>query len=220
MKRTWKLLKIILLFLLVIGILISVGLYYASQKLEKIKNSIEPETLSQINSLISKEEQKNLEHKEFVTPDGKLKLKYLSNWREIKDPATLEKNLPKEIKENYGLEILFLARRLTGKGLSQLEICKGTLEAESVKEFIEATKALYQKEGWEMEIIDSSKPKDNEYIFEIRYSKPNRHSFRSKEKIVFLEDTAYIVTFFTAERDWNNFLKESNEIMDSVEIID
>jgi hypothetical protein len=198
--------------------------YLGEQQLKKLGVPLEnlpPVKLEEIKPEMFKEETGN--YKEFISPDGKLKMKYSSSWIEAKSEV-LEKITPEEYKREYELETLFSAQKFkVDGGFAQLVISKGVFGAEtSFEEIIEDMKEGNQKKGWSMEILKSEK-KGNEITFEAIYKKAERYDVRSKEKIIFLEPKegkkeTYFIAFLTLERYWQNFKDEADFIISSTQL--
>lgn len=217
-----KSIKIILIFLgivFLIGILTS---YFGRKYLGKLEEIIPPEKLSQLQGIspeqLLKSKEKE-EYNEFISPDGKLKMKYLSDWIEIKNEV-LEKTIPEEYRERYELKPLFSAQKFkTGGECAQLLISQGSFTAGiSFEEIIEEMKESNRQQGWNMELL-KSEFKEKEVIFEAKYQKEGRYDVRSKEKIVFGEEKDYLISFITFDKDWGRFIDEANSILNSVQII-
>lgn len=215
----WKLTKIIFIILIGLGAIFLIGSYYSEKKLEEFKELFNQERFSQFKSIMPEEEGL----KEFTSPDGKLKVTYLSNWREIKDEIFLKEIISGEIADEYNLEVLFLAQKLEEEKFSQLAITKGIFDnQESFEEIVDIIKGSDQKKGWETEIVNSE-TKNNENTFEAKYKKADRPEFHSQEKIILAnqeEGEVYIITVSTLEKDWRYFKEEINNIINSVQLID
>jgi hypothetical protein len=198
--------------------------YLGEQQLKKLGIPLEnlpPVKLEEIKPEMFKEETGN--YKEFISPDGKIKIKYPSNWIEIKGEI-LEKITSEEYRKKYQLETLFSAQKFKiDGGFAQLVVSKGIFGAEtSFEEIIKDMKEENQKKGWKMEILQSEE-KNSETIFEAIYKKAERYDVHSKEKIVFLEQKegkkeTYFIAFLTLERYWQNFKDEADFIISSIQL--
>jgi len=171
------------------------------------------------------EEPTNISYKEFISPDGKLKMIYPSDWIEIKDEKILEEITPKEKVEKYGLETLFFAQKLRKEKIAQLIISELNLDKQkNFENIIEEMKEANRQQGWEMEVI-KSEIKDNENIFEAKYRKQDRSDVHSKEKILLLEPETekrkvYLITVITLDKNWGEFAEEAEEIVNSAKLIE
>lgn len=216
-----RLIKTILIFLSMIflfGILIN---YFGKWQLGKLEEVIPLEKLSQIRGLSPEQllKPKEEEYQEFITPDGKLKVKYPPSWIEIKD-KTLQQIIPKEQIKKYNLKHLFLAQQFTTEGkFAQLIVDEWSFDAQkSFEEIIEEMKASNQEQEWDMKIIESE-VKGNEGVFEAKYQKSDRYDIHSKEKIIILEPEgekkkAYLIAFIAFDKDWAGFEKEADDIIE------
>ena len=186
---------------------------------------LQPEQLQEMLRSIKGEKPTKVSYKEFISPDGKLKIKYSSDWIEIKDEKILAKTTPKEKIEKYGLETLFLAQKLRKEKIAQLIISELNLDKKkSFENIIEEMKEANHQQGWEMEII-KSEIKDNENVFEAKYRKQDRYDTHSKEKILLLEPEdekrkVYLIAVITLDRDWQEFTEEADEIINSAQLVE
>jgi len=157
--------------------------------------------------------QENKEYKEFVSPDGKLKLKYSSDWMEM--PKESLKNFDQEaIKEG---QTLFLASKFKiEKTAFALLIIQELEKRKNPEEIIEEIQSEAKEKGGEVEII-SLDIKENRGYFEAKYKRKGG-TFRSKEKIILGENKFYLISIFSLEKDWPEFQDEANEILDSVQL--
>jgi hypothetical protein len=189
-------------------------------KFEELK----PEQLQEILQSIKGEKPTKISYREFISPDGKLKLFYLSDWIEIKDEKILEKTTPLERVEKYGQKTLLLAQKLRKEKIAQLIISELNLDKQkNFEDIIEEMKEVNHQQGWEMEII-KSEIKGSEDVFEAKYRKQDRYDTHSKEKIILLEPEGekrkvYSIAVITLDRDWQEFAEEAEEIINSVQLI-
>lgn len=200
------------------------GESFSIKELPKFER-VEPEQLKEILREIGGTNSDKIVYKEFTSPDGKLKMKYSSDWIEIKEEELLEKIIPKEEAEKYSLKNLFLAQKFKAGKYAQLKVNELTLaEKETIEKIIEEMKESNLQQGWDTEII-KLEIKDNEAIFEAKYQKPDRLATHSKEKIIILESQegkkkAYLIVFIAFEKDWRELEKEADEILESAHLID
>jgi Fe2+ transport system protein B len=159
------------------------------------------------------------ESKEFISPDGKLKLKYSSEWIEF--PKESLKNLNKEIVKT-GSEILFFAQKFNLKEAAFASLVVQELNSESgsgLEEIIENIKKEAEEKNVEMEIIKLEIEERKAYL-ETKYQQEGGDILHSKEKIILTEDKIYLIDFISPDKNWLQFEKEAEEIFDSVQIID
>ncbi|XOA42701.1 MAG: hypothetical protein ACKKMO_02725 [Candidatus Nealsonbacteria bacterium] len=156
---------------------------------------------------------------EFVSPDGKLKLKYPSNWIKMEKESleTFNKEIARE-----GAKNLFFAQKFKIKEntLAILIVQELTLEKEtSLEEIIEEMKEKTKEKDGEME-IEKSEFDDKIVYLEVKYKRDETPILYSKEKIILEEDKAYLITFLNPNNNWSGFEEEINEIFNSIQIID
>jgi len=156
--------------------------------------------------------QQKTEIKEFISPDGKLKFKYSSDWIEM----------PKESWQEINAEakVLFFANKfkLEKAALASLIVQELDLEKEkSVKEIVEEIEKEVKAKNGEMEILNLE-IKDKEADLKIKYKKETGPIFVSKEKIILGDNKFYLISIFALEKDWLEFENETNEIFNSIQL--
>ena len=152
--------------------------------------------------------------KEFISPDGKLKLEHHSDWMET--PKESLENLNEEPIKEGG--VLFLAQKFKlEKTAFAILIVQELEKKENIEELIEGFKNATKEKGGEIEII-SLNIKENDGYFEAKYKREDS-IFRSKEKIIFRGDKFYLISIFALEKDWSEFESEANEILGSAQLI-
>lgn len=159
---------------------------------------------------------KNEGNKEFISPDGKLKISYPSDWLEM-DMRTLESYVQREIEEKP----LFLAQKLVieKSTLAILTINKlKSGENSNAEQIIEKMKEDTQNKGNKMEVL-KLETDGKETIFEAEYSKENAPVLRSKEKMISNEEI-YLVSFFAFKENSVEFENEAEEIINSAQLIE
>lgn len=153
---------------------------------------------------------------EFVSPDGKLKLKYPSDWMRG-DENLLEYFNQEIIKEEA--EILFFGQKLNvkEKTFASLVIQKFSFPKEETTEtIIQKLKDDSKEKGSEMEIVKIEE-KEKEIVFEAQYKKQGEPDLYSKEKIIRSGEDNYLITFITLSNTWPDFKEEASRILDSTE---
>jgi hypothetical protein len=158
------------------------------------------------------------ETKEFISPDGKLKLKFSTDWIELS--ASILEALNKEaVKE--GAKILLYAQKmnLEKKAFASLVVQEVEIKEDAnLEELIEKLKKENKEKGVEMEII-ASEIKGREGIIEAEYKRKEGIIFHSKTKVILEKNKCWLITIFSLKQDWINFKEEANEILNSVEIL-
>lgn len=165
--------------------------------------------------------------KEFISSDGKLKLKYPSDFTEIEDKNTLERMVSEENEKKYNLKILLFAQNFNFKEKKYEQLIVSEFNVEESKNFdniIEIMKETNKKAGWEMEIL-KSEIKNNELIFEAKYQKEGKKTFRSKEKIISLpekegKEKVFSIAVISLEENWIDFQKKAEEIINSTQLVE
>jgi len=156
--------------------------------------------------------QQKTETKEFVSPDGKLKFKYSSDWMEMPKESG-EKTINPEAKALF-FATKFKMEKAAFASLGVQELSGKRDIGEIIKEMEKETK----EKGGEMQILNSE-IKAKEAYLKTRYKKEGEQNFISKEKIILGEEKVYLISIFSFERFWPGFEGESEEILNSVEII-
>jgi hypothetical protein len=154
------------------------------------------------------------EDQEFISPDGKLKLKYPSDWMRG-DKSLLEYFNQEIIKEEA--KILFFGQKLDVKKgtFASLVIQKFTFLEKETGAIIQKFKDDSRERGSEMEAMKIEE-KEKEVIFEAQYTKQGEPDLYSKEKMIRNGEENYLITFITLASSWSNFEEEANQILDSV----
>jgi len=154
-------------------------------------------------------------YKEFTSPDGKITFRYPADWTEI-DFKAVENVFQKEIEEKP----LFFAQKFLG-GIDKIAFM--TVEETSLderknpEEVIEQIKTGAAEKGGEAEIL-TSEIQNNEMVIEIKYKNNKGLLFHSIEKLFFMDKT-YSISLLSGERDWPEFEKEAEEIINSIQIL-
>ncbi|MDI6883403.1 MAG: hypothetical protein QMC93_02995, partial [Patescibacteria group bacterium] len=154
--------------------------------------------------------------REFISPDGKLKLRYSSDWVEM-PKETLEKFNQAMIKE--GAEVLLLAQKIDiEKGTSASLVVQEFFSKErGLEEVIEEIKADFKERGAEIEIL-KSEIKNGEAFLEGKSVQEEIPAFYFRERVILYENKDYLIVFLTLEKDWPEFENEANEILNSVSL--
>jgi hypothetical protein len=220
-----KSIKIVFIFSGTVFLLAILVNYLGKRQFEKLEKIIPPEELSEIQTF-SPEQLLELEEKglkEFVSPEGDFKIKYPSDWIEIKSEF-FEKEVLEDYEKKYDLKKILVAQKFTLKGeFAFLIISVGNFQAQKTTEdIIEEMKEANQEQGWEMQVINLEANK-NEATFGAEYQKTDRNTLHSQEKIIFLQaqegiKRGYSVAIITLEKDWHSFGTETEEIINSIEI--
>jgi len=154
--------------------------------------------------------------KEFISPDGKLKLRYPANWTGIS-----EENLKKINQKGdfINSEILFLSQKINiQEGLIVfLAVEKINREATDFDKVIEEIKADIENKGSEVKIVQLDKEKKEAFL-EVKSKNTKSGNLLEKEKIVGFDSEYYLIGIGTLERDWPELEKEAEGIFNSIEL--
>lgn len=157
--------------------------------------------------------QPEIETKEFISPDEKLKFQYSSDWTEMPKEAWQE-------TINTEGKILFFASKFKIEKLVFSSLVAQELNWEgNIEEFIEKMKKETKEKGGEMKILNQE-IKNQEAVLKVRYQKGEKTNFISKEKIILGEGKIYLISIFSPERFWPEFDQEADEILNSVQLLD
>jgi len=159
---------------------------------------------------------KEEDYKEWISQDGKLKMKYPADWMEMK----------KEIFEGFTQEdkgkTLFFAQKFELEKAAQafLTVQELNLEEENgIEEIIEEMKKNVEEKEGEMEIL-KLEIEDKTAVFEASYKGKTGFPLRSKEKIILNEKKGYLISFSTFEKNWPDLQKEAEEIINSAILLE
>jgi len=185
---------------------------------EKGIDSIPDISMLDISNIKSTDfEKKEQGYKEFVSPDGRLKLSYPSSWLEVEDENL---NDLQEKAESQGLKLLFLAQNLNLAGFGQILVHEGYFDyQEEFEQIIEKMKQINQEQDWDMQVMNLE-IKDEEAVFEAKYQKTGRYSLHSKEKIVLIETTEGkkkmgLIAFIVFDKNWSDFKEQADFVIGS-----
>lgn len=205
-----KFIILIILFILILAF----GSYWQFRNFRQSVSEIRfPEFKMPTPQSFSSVEVKN---KEFVSPDGKFKLNYLSDWTDI-GTETLKKINSGVVDKNA--ETLFFGSKFKfdKAAFASLLIQEMNL-GEKIEEIIKEMKESSKKNGAEM-TITKLEIVEKEAYFEAEYKKEDGTIFISKEKILFPQEKAYLVSVFAVDSFWPEFKAEADEILNSAQII-
>lgn len=174
----------------------------------------------------SLEQPQSTNPKEFISPDGHLKLTYTSDWIEVRNEEVLQNFTPEEPTQEYRLQTLLLASRPTKGSFSSsglLLVRKGELKDGSFKKVVDIMKETNKKEGWNMKILDSHE-KEEALEMKIEYTKLEHSSYYSKEKIFLSErggeTNIYTIAIVGEQKNWQQIEPAAQEIISSAQLID
>lgn len=155
------------------------------------------------------------EEKEFVSPDGKLKIKYGSDWREMGgDGGLLDLNK----QQIEGAKILFFAQKISENSIGFLSVQEIEVAPEQkLEEMVAKIKQETATSGTE---IINLVLEDRKAIFEIDHKKEGFPGFHSKQKILKEANKAYIISVTSFSQSWSDFEQEASQILNSTQIVE
>jgi hypothetical protein len=180
-----------------------------------------PEEIPFFEKEEARKESKELE--EFISPDGKFKIKYPAKWLKL-ERDFFKKAIPEELEEKYQFKFLLLAQKFGTYESGQFVISEMTFEKEKeIEDFIKEMQDILRNYGRIMEVAFIQE-KENEAVFEARYLKPNSPNLYSKDKILSLNlnggKKVFWVEFITLESSWPSLKEEIEKILETAEIIE
>ena len=155
---------------------------------------------------------------ELISPDGKLKLKYPSQWIKM-TPDTLEK-LNRALIDEKAKNLLFVQGIKVETGdLVFLMIQELILEEKNgLEEIIETIKERVKEQGGKAE-ISNLKIEDKIAYFEGKFEGENPPPVYLKEKIILTDNKVYLVILFNLKNNWSGFEREISEILNSFQLL-
>jgi len=205
--------SLLIIFVLIVGLGLITHWQFLSFK--KSLTEIGPPEIKIPEPKLELPSQESKEHKEFISPDGKLKLEYPDNWMEM-GQGFLEKFNQEAVQLNEAKILLFVFQfKLEKAALSFLTVQE--LNLKKVDEIIEGMKKDTEEKGGEMEIVKIETENENAY-FEAKYKRENSDS-HSKERIIITGESSYLVSVFSPEKDWQATIDEADSILNSIQIV-
>lgn len=157
----------------------------------------------------------NVTTKEFVTPDGKLKVYYTSEWIET-DKGILEGLNKEAIKSKVG-EVLLFAHKFSFSGSFYfVSLLVQKINSTDTKEIFEGMKNDIEERKGQMEVLNLE-TEDKNISFEAKYKEEDGYTLYSKEKIFIGKENSYLVSLFAPEENLEKLVEESSSILSSVE---
>jgi len=155
--------------------------------------------------------------REWVSPDGKLKLTYSANWMET-DQTFLEYFGQTGISLAKTDLLLFAYQfDLKKQNLALLTVNKN-IDQESLEEILEEMERNVEEQGGEIK-IDASETENGIVWLKIISKFPDQPNFYSKGKVLFNENEIYLVIFTSYQADWPKFEQEAQEILNSAHLV-
>ncbi len=156
------------------------------------------------------------EEKEWVSPDGKLKLTHPGDWLAMDENFLKHLNQPKVFLVET--KILFFAYQFKIKEQSLAFLMVGEIGPEkTLEEIIEEIKRNVERQNGQIEItiLDTE---DKVTRLEIISTVPGQPNFYSKGKIIFSTKKTYLIMLSVPQKDWPQFKQEVEKILDSVQL--
>ena len=151
--------------------------------------------------------------KEWISPDGKLKLTYSAKWTSTDE--TFAGHLDQAGIDLEETELLFLAYQ-TDPSLAFLMVNK-TAGKKSLEEIAKEIEEKIKEQGGESEITILEEDKGGELKIISGY--PGQPESCSRGKIIFGQEAIYLVVLSSYQADWPKFEQEAQEILDSAQFI-
>jgi len=153
--------------------------------------------------------------REFLVPDGDLKITYAESWQEI-DPLAFSI----DALDTEKMKTLFFTTKteLASMKIGWLMVQQLKFEEEAgFEEIIEEIKVTGEDQGVKTEIknLDIG---ENTAEFEISQSLPG-YATKGKGRIIFTEKNIYSVIIFSFFNDWNFFREEAGQILNSTQVL-
>ena len=214
MKNIVKKIVLIILVSLVGLFLMSLLVNRQAKKWQEFSPSISVPDLE-----LPKTQSQEIVLKEFISPDGKLKLKYPSDWTEV-NTTTFEGTLSEEAKKVFNP--LFLAQKMKIENFifSTLAVEELFSEGEKTPEEIVADIENYHQQKEKITILKLEK-EEKKIIFE--GSQGEMFGFNIFLKGAFLptkENKTYLVIFTVFGKDWAEFQKDIEKVLESIELLE
>ena len=206
--------KLFLLFLVSLILFFSFLTYWRFREFQKSLSKIEFPKFEMPKTDLFPQPAK-IEEKEFVSPDGKLKLKYGSDWREMGGDSGL---LDFSKQRTEGTKTLFFGQKISEANIGFLSVQEMEIAAkQKLEKIVEKIKG--DATTSEIEIVNLD-IKDNSAIFEVDYKKEGASMFHSKEKLVRNENKVYIISVLAFSQGWSDIEPEAEQILNSTQIVE
>jgi len=209
MKKDFKIL--ILIFVFILGL--SFITYWQFKGLQKPLTKVElPKfKMPEISTELWLGEKEGL--KEWISPDGKLKMKYPAYWIEMEESSL--KNFFQPVE---GAEILLFAYRFKLENLTNLVflVIQKLNSEKNLEKIIEEIKGTAKEKG--IEIINL-KIEENRVELETEYQSKTGDIFYSKEKLILAGENLYLISVFSPKKNWTQIEGEANEILSSIQLV-
>jgi hypothetical protein len=211
MKKETKILLLISLLIIFFG-------FMAYYRLRQFQRSFQKLSLPKIENpqpetLFLSEDQEG--EKEFITPDGKLKIKYPANW--LKG----EKESFPMLKEDEEAKSLFFAYKVNWRHPTPSYLIIQETPLKEIDEIVEKMKKETEEKGGQIKIIKLEKGEKGA-LWEAEYQKKTgeiAYALHSKGRIIFGQGKNYLVTIFAFEENWSEVSAEVEKILDSIELL-
>lgn len=160
--------------------------------------------------------------KEWVSPDGRLTIKYPADWFEM--PEDFLEGLTQEKTIEGKSKFLLLAQKsnieMGNVNNAFLLVQELNFEGErSFEKILDEMKQDSEKKQVKMEVL-GTEIKEKEATIETKYKDKNGSYLHCKEKIILDKEKTYLISLFTFEKDWKNIQEKGNEIINSSKLLD
>lgn len=164
------------------------------------------------------QEETAVNKKQFLSPDGKFKVEYSSDWMAM-DKDSVSNMSQETLKE--GATTLFFAQKTKIKEMAFAFLLIQELSLEKETTFDEILVKMQddlKTKGGEMRVV-KWEVQNNIALLEAGYKKQGSVDFYSEEKLFLFEKKIYLVGIFSLENDWGKFKAEADEILNSAQLI-
>jgi hypothetical protein len=157
------------------------------------------------------------EEKEWVSPDGGLKLAYSSRWTEA-DKMFLGYIDQTGIALTEA-ELLFFAHQIEAQSQAPAFLIVGKItEQKTFEEIMQEMEDKIKAQGGETEIITMETDNGTGW-FEMVSGYPGQPYSYLKGKLLFSENITYLVVFTSYQTSWPKFEQEAQEILDLAQLV-
>jgi len=172
-----------------------------------------------VDSLLP-QDQTTTTRNEFISPDGKLKVRYPADWQPTENNIFSQITSQTLKKEST---ILFYGQKSKLQQLSVAFLFIQQLsfnEEKTADQILESLKEDATKTTYRLEII-KLEPTGENAVFAANYKKEGgTEFFYMKAKIIPSAKNPFLVSILTPGKDWPSFETEANEILNSAKLVE
>ena len=155
--------------------------------------------------------------REWMSPDGRLKLTYSASWTEANEAFLGYLGQTGVVLK--GIELLFFAQRLDPQGQSPAFLMAyKTTEQKNLEEILEEIEESVEEQNGKIR-IEALEQSDEIAWLEMFSEYPGQPNSYSKGKAIFDENATYLVILSVYQTDWPKFEQEAQQILNSAHLI-